>query len=273
MEKLPFDMKMKLMQELTGKEILNVSSASHTMKSAFEQEKYDTLWKRKIEEKFGLKYNGKYPIEQYKFLSKVETMDFYVVRTEYEDESSFDGLFLSHEAAKEFLIRELIKRAKDFEEVVTYNQAMYKMGNKNEITYNGATRSIDKIQVVKFKDDETQRNNFFGERERLYQILFGKDSLGESLNIYSFGPRKKQINNPTIPESRQFFRELDFAIQSYGESAGYSVLKKFDRWNFSKEQKELLFNYIEKNAFIPQEIKGSDNEEIENSDEEEAEDN
>ena len=87
MEEASRDMKNLISEYASGESILKLCQTSTKMREICSKPFYDNMWKKKINEDFGINYVGKYPFEEYKFLFRAsKTLTIYNVT--YIDEQA-----------------------------------------------------------------------------------------------------------------------------------------------------------------------------------------
>ena len=105
MEKLNSDEKIQIMLNLTGDEIIKVCQVSTSMQKICDELRYNSLWKQKILEEFQIQYTGIEGFKKYRELSKLYTMEFYLVTYINFDSpgASWSDIFLTRDQAVDYI--------------------------------------------------------------------------------------------------------------------------------------------------------------------------
>lgn len=223
MEKLPLDMKVKLLMQLPLQEILSVCSASKELNKVCTEQKYNNLWKQKIYQHFGTKYAGNSAYNQYIFLNKVHKMTFYNVLIDWDtDDPSTHGPFLSFQEAKDFIIDQYLILMRDIGEPKTYEYTLYQFNGSvltGDPTYSIEESAFEDRNTRNYRKEEESVQNV---RETLYVSLFGESSEGASYQMINTRDvqevRKKMRKGekmPTLSKAETFFRILYLLIHNY----------------------------------------------------------
>ena len=111
MEKLNSDEKMTILMKLEGKEINRVCQVSKSLQKICNDERYNPLWKNKIEEEFNIDYNGTKGYDEFRFLYRLKNVELHVVKVNTGD-NVYADVFYTRKAAFEDMI-ELVRSNRD----------------------------------------------------------------------------------------------------------------------------------------------------------------
>jgi hypothetical protein len=283
MEQLPKEVKSLIMSNLSGKEIVAVCQSNRNLSQVCSNDpKFNSLWRRKIEEEFKEAYIGNSAYDQYKFLSKLYNKDFYFLYQNDIDreEHILLGVYNTYGQAVMAAMDYIEDTLRNVNQKASVNQLRYLLWNKTRVTidnYHHYWIEKQKLNILEHVYDE---RNFFANREKLYIDLFGESSNGASQVIpdpFANIPKKQKVilgeKQKSRPEKKKeesksvrFFKQLDILIDYLNRSVNPKLLGRkeeqdnenirefVEEWNLNERQSRILNDYLHQDAiFNPQE--------------------
>lgn len=155
MEMLPKDMRIEVVKNLTGKDIINLCQTSTDMQKLCTETKYNLLWVQKIKEEFDIDYPGKDAYNEYVRLSYMHSKKYWSV-TRLDPEAEFEEIeeiWLFEDRRK--AINHIINEAMGNEDVRTVGMIIAILNFRGEIT-TGSYKYVlnSNIKFVKYDEDE-----------------------------------------------------------------------------------------------------------------------
>jgi hypothetical protein len=232
MEKLNSDEKMEILMRLDGNEIIQVCQTSKDLSRVCNDERYNPLWRRKINDEFHIEYNGKRGYDKYRDLQNIFNTTYYVVYVwdHREDDKSFTKIFLTQEQAENFIIIDL--------QPFTYAQVKTSLKALGSVQTRDRTYSINKVEKIEpIPNLEKEKKNYEDEYEKFKGDIKEEDSTWFDLWFeYIINGFNSLLSNDAPAD------ELEEGLDEY-------TLQFVERFHIQGREEEVK-NFIKKNILI-----------------------
>ncbi len=147
MDKLNSDEKISILMKLSTKEIIYVCQVNKNLSNICKNNRYDSLWIKKIKEDFNTEYKGINAYEEYKRLFLLYNTKYYLLKMKIVgDIEEYDMLYLEKNEVINFIVREI--QLSD-SEIVTYEFVEEELNDRNTFEWDLFTFTVSEIYITK----------------------------------------------------------------------------------------------------------------------------
>lgn len=222
MEKLNSDEKMQILVRLNGNEIIRVCQTSKDLYRVCNDERYDSLWQKKIKEEFNIEYNEKRGYDKYRDIRTIFDQKYYIVNiintSDYT--STFTSLFFTRKDAENYIFHALSK-------FYTYDQIKFSLENLRYIVspasqlFKIEERGLYKRPNINFENDEKR----YKEEQENFQAKLGYKTV-------------RMMRYKIEDINRQIFSE-NLGYDDINDIVNEEVDRMMNEFNLSKYEEEL----------------------------------